>query len=278
MRVEVQGIGLEVEDHGSGFPVVLLHGFPLSSEIWAPVRPAIEQVARLVTPDLRGFGRSDKPDGPYGMDVLAADVVALADHLGLERFVLGGHSMGGYVAFRVAARVRERLAGLVLVDTRAEADTPDGRAARQAAIRRIGDDGADAFLASFVPNLVGPTTRERAPRFLRDLEAIGREAPAHVLAGCLEGMMERPDSRELLGTLDVPALVLVGAEDPITPQETAQALATALPRATLAVIPGAGHTPSVERPVVVADAIVAFLSALAGPAPAPIATPRSHGR
>ncbi len=273
MRIEVQGVGLEVEDHGEGLPVVLLHGFPLSSEIWAGVRPAVEQVARLVTPDLRGFGRSDKPEGSYGMDVLAGDVVALADRLGLDRFVLGGHSMGGYVGFQVAARIPERIAGLVLVDTRAEADTAEGRRAREASIRRIGEEGAAAFLASFVPNLVGATTRQRAPRFLHDLEDIGSEAPAHVLAGCLRGMMERPDSRPLLAGLDVPALVLVGAEDAITPQEAAQAMAAALPRATLAVIPGAGHTPSVERPVAVADAVVAFLAALAGPPRAAIGAP-----
>lgn len=267
MRVELEDVTLEVEDHGEGVPVMLLHGFPLSSEIWAPVRPAIEQTARLITPDLRGFGRSDKPRGPYALEVLAGDVIALADALGLDRFVVGGHSMGGYVALRVAERLPSRLAGLVLVDTRAESDTAEGRASREASIRRIENEGPTGFLDDFVPNLVGPTTRDRAPRFLRDLRAIADEVPSHALAGCLRGMAERPDSGPLLRSLNVPALVLVGAEDTITPQEAAQAMAAALPQAIVAVIPAAGHTPSVERPVAVADAMVAFLKALARSAP-----------
>jgi pimeloyl-ACP methyl ester carboxylesterase len=259
MQVDLGRSMLEAEDHGRGVPFILLHGFPLSLEIWAAIRPAVEQAARLVTPDLRGFGRSAKPQGDYSMESLAGDIVALADRLGLERFVLGGHSMGGYVAFRVAAAAPERLLGLVLVDTRAEADTAEGQARRDAAIERIkGGDGA-GFLDEFVPNLVGPTTRRRAPRFVTDLRAIAGEIPSHVLTGCLAGMRDRPDSRDVLGRLEVPALVLVGEEDAVTSPESARAMTAALAGAVLAVIPGAGHTPSVERPIPTANAILEFL-------------------
>jgi pimeloyl-ACP methyl ester carboxylesterase len=261
VRIAVGGISLEVEDHGGGVPLVLLHGFPLSSAIWDPLRPALAEVARLVTPDLRGFGGSDKPDGGYAMAELAADVVALADALGLERFVLGGHSMGGYVAMRVAAAVPGRLAGLVLIDTRAEADAPEAAERRTAAIAAIGRDGGSAFLDAFVPNLLGASTRERAPRLLAELRAIAAAVPDHVLAGCQRGMRERPDSRALLAGLDLPALALVGAEDAITPPDAAAAMVATLVRATLVVIPGAGHTPSVERPIQVAESITAFLRA-----------------
>ena len=106
MRVAMNGYALAVEDGGHGIPVLLLHGFPMSSAIFSPIRPFVERAGRLVTIDLRGFGASDAPQGSYDMDSLADDVVRVADHLELDRFVLGGHSMGGYVAFRIAARHR----------------------------------------------------------------------------------------------------------------------------------------------------------------------------
>jgi pimeloyl-ACP methyl ester carboxylesterase len=259
MRIELETVALEVEDHGEGVPVILLHGFPLSSEIWTPVRTAVGQAARLITPDLRGFGSSDKPATGYGIEDLAGDVVRLADALKLDRFVLGGHSMGGYVALRVAAAWPERLAGLILMDTRAEADAPEGRERRDAGIARIAAGDASAFLDEFVAGLVGPSSRARAPRVLAELRAIAAEAAAEALAGCLAGMRDRPDSSALLPTLDVPALVIVGQEDSLTPPVSSRAMAAALPRATLVEIPSAGHTPSMERPIPTAEAILAFL-------------------
>ena len=258
-RVDVGGCELAVEDHGAGVPLVLLHGFPLSMAMWDPIRPGLAEAARVITADQRGFGASGKPAGDYSMDSLAADVLWLADALGLERVILGGHSMGGYVALRFAALHRDRLAGLILVDSRAEADPPEGRARRDAAIARIERDGGAGFLDEFVPNLVGESTRARALRFLAELRAIAAEVPDHVLAGCLRGMRDRPDSTGVLRSLDVPALILVGAEDVITPPASARAMAELLPRATLAVIPGAGHTPPVERPLPTAEAVIGFL-------------------
>jgi len=275
MRVELERVTLAVEDHGEGVPVVLLHGFPLSSEIWVPIRTAVEQAARVITPDLRGFGGSDAPEDGYDLDSLAGDVVELADRLGLARFVLGGHSMGGYVALRVAALRADRLAGLVLVDTRAEADGPDARERRNAAIARIRRGEADAFLDEFVPNLLGPSTRGRAPRLLAELRTIAGAIPPHVLAGCLAGMRDRPDGTALLAGLDIPALVLVGSEDAITPPQAARAMAGALPRAELVEVPLAGHTPSVERPITTAEALLAFLRRHF---PAPPATIRPRPR
>ncbi len=259
MRIDLGGVGLEVEDHGDGVPFVLLHGFPLSSAIWTPIRTAVEQAARLVTPDLRGFGASDKPAAGYAVDELAEDIVRLADALGLDRFVLGGHSMGGYVALRLAAAHRERIAGLVLVDTRAEPDTPEGKRRRDSALAAIGRGEIGPFRAEFVGGLVGPSTKARAPRVLEELMAIAAEAAPHALSGCLAGMRDRPDSRPVLPELDVPALVIVGQEDALTAPASAQAMASALPAARLVEIPSSGHTPSMERPIPTADAILAFL-------------------
>lgn len=266
MQVDVGGVRLAVVVGGEGVPVVLLHGFPLSSAIWDPIRPSLESACRLVTPDLRGMGRSDRPEGAYSLDALAEDVLRLADALALDRFVLGGHSMGGYVTLRFAARWPERLAGLVFVDTKAEADPPPGRVVRQEAIAEIGRYGAERYLEGFVPRLVGRTTHQEHPELLPRLRAIVAGTPAHVLQGCQQAMLERPDSTSLLPRLDLPALVVVGEEDSFVPVATAQGMAAELPQGRLAVIPGAGHTPSMERPVQTASALFSFLASLGRPA------------
>ncbi len=270
MRIELESVTLEVEDHGEGVPVILLHGFPLSSAIWTPVRTAVEQAARLITPDLRGFGSSDQPATGYGIEDLAGEVIRLADALKVDRFVLGGHSMGGYVALRVAAAWPERLAGLILVDTRAEADAPEGRRRRDVGIAQIVAGDAAGFLDEFVAGLVGPSSTKRAPRVIAELRAIAAEAAPEALAGCLAGMRDRLDSSALLPTLDVPALVVVGQEDSLTPVASSRAMAAALPMATLVEIPSAGHTPSMERPIPTAEAILGFLRANFPPALKPI--------
>lgn len=259
VRVAAGDVNLAVEDHGEGLPVMLLHGFPLSAQIWLPLRTALEEAARLITPDLRGFGSSEKPAGSYGMDVLAADVVALADALGIERFVLGGHSMGGYVALRIAAMWPQRLLGLILVDSKAEADGPAARARRDAAIARIEAGEGRAFRDEFVAGLVAPDTLTRSPRQLEEMRMLAAEIPDHVLVGCLAGIRDRSDSSAVLARITVPALVIVGEQDALMPPAGAQKLAAALPAGELAVIPGAGHVPSVERPVAAAEAMLAFL-------------------
>lgn len=262
MYVQVNDYQLFYEESGHGVPVVLLHGFPLSSRIWSPLRPAMARYARLITPDLRGHGLSDKPSGSYSMESLAHDIATLADRLGLETLVLGGHSMGGYITFRFAQHCPDRLLGLILVDTRAEADTEEGKARRLKAIAQIRTEGAAAFLEEFLPGLIGPSSRTSNPALVDELKAMAVPLPDHVLVGCLEGMLERPDSRPLLRSLHLPVLVLVGEEDQLTPPSGARAMAEALPNAELVVIPQAGHTPSLEAPQAVAQAILHFLRRL----------------
>lgn len=255
-------VRLHYQEWGSGAPLVLLHGFPFSSAVWSEVAGPLGGLAKVVAPDLRGHGRSDKPQGPYTMEVLAQDVLALADALGFSRFALGGHSMGGYVAFRVAARAPDRLAGLVLVATRAEADSEEARARREAAVERIRRQGKAAFLDEFLSGLLSDRTRADRPQVLERLRVVADAVPEHALVGCLEGMRDRPDSRDLLPRLRVPALVVVGDADRVTPPEAARAMAEALPRARLVTVRDAGHLPMVEAPEATAAAVRAFLSEL----------------
>jgi pimeloyl-ACP methyl ester carboxylesterase len=255
----LHGHDIYYEESGNLTPVIMLHGFPLSSEIWAPIREPLAETCRIVTPDLRGHGFSAKPAGNYSMDTLAEDVGALADHLGFERFILGGHSMGGYIALRFAAGNRDRLSGIILVDTRAAPDTDEGKAKRLSAIEKIRHEGPGAFLDGFVPSLLGETTRADNPALIDRVRQIASRVPDHVLAACLKGMMDRPDSRELLPNLGVPALVVVGEEDTLTPPDSAREMARLLPDAELVVIPSAGHTPSLEAPDATAKAIAEYM-------------------
>lgn len=195
------------------------------------------------------------------MDALAGDVVALVDSLGLDRFALGGHSMGGYVALRVAARASERLAALMLVGSRAAADTEEVRARRAGVALAIGATGSGPYLASFVPLLVGETTRRARPELLEGLHRMCDAAPEHVLVACQQGMARRPDSTELIRSLDVPVLVLQGEEDTFVSVSGSDDLALSVRCGYLATVPGAGHTPSVEQPRATADALLAFLRA-----------------
>lgn len=252
-----EACSLAVRTGGAGNPpLVLLHGFPLTSASYDPVREAVEAVRRVITVDLRGFGRSDAPAGPYDMEVLAEDVVRAADLLGVDRFILGGHSMGGYVSFRLAARHPERLAGLVLIDTRAAPDSPEGVERRRAGMAEVRDGRRGAFLERMLPSLVAGDR----PEVLEMLRAMAATVPDHVLVGCLDAMARRPDSRRLLRELDVPALVITSTEDQLLLPGEPEEMAAELPRGRLEVIPGAGHCPMLDHPEAFADALIRFLA------------------
>ena len=255
----VEGGALAVTDSGRGVPFLLLHGFPLASDIFDPLRPGVERVARQITPDLPGFGRS--PAASAGtMESLARRMLVLLDTLGVERAVLGGHSMGGYIALRMAALAPERVLGLVLIATRAAPDGDAGAESRRRAIAVIEAGGKGEFLDGFVPRLLGASTRQRAPRLLAELRGLADEVAPETLAACQRGMLQRPDSRPVLAALAVPTLVVAGAEDELIPREESDEMVDLAGGAELVLIPRSGHTPSVERPIAAADAIAAFLA------------------
>jgi 3-oxoadipate enol-lactonase len=244
-------------DQGEGMPpLVLLHGFPLDRTIWH------EQFAglggrRLVAPDLRGFGDSPASAGPYTIDDLADDVVALLDHLAIETAVVAGLSMGGYVALALAEHHRERLAGLVLISSRAGADDAAVRAGRGEAIRVIASSGGRPVVRGMFDRLWAPAT----PAAVRSAVATQAEAvSATALVHALMAMRDRPDREPLLPRLGgLPTLVLTGAADTMIDPAASRAMAEAIPGAELVVVEGAGHLPQIERPVEVNRALEAFL-------------------
>lgn len=256
---------LHYVDEGTGDPpVVLLHAFPLTSAMWAPQIAALAPHHRVVAPDLRGFGGSDVPRRreDYSVDAWADDVAALLGALGLERVVLGGLSLGGYVAFAFLRRHREALAALVLADTRPGADTPEVLVRRNDQQQRLEAAATPVEMADrLLQPLVGPTStrRDEALATARDL-LVG--ARSEGVIGALEALKNRPDSTAELATVTVPTLVVVGEQDQLSPPEVAEAMANAIPGSRLVVVPDAGHVSNMENPEAFNAALEEFLGRL----------------
>ena len=262
-RLAVNGVTLAVEVRGDGPAVLFIHGYPLDHTIWTHQIAALEGWCRIA-PDLRGMGRSDAPDLGYSMETYAADLAELLDLLGARDVVLVGLSMGGYVAFEFLRRWRQRVRGLVLVDTKAEADSAEARASRDAAAAVAREEGAGAVALSMLPKVLGASTLAGATATVERVRAMMAATPVAGIVGALGAMRDRPDSTPLLaGLADLPTLVLVGDEDQLTPPAQARAMAEAIPGASLVVIRSAGHLPTLERPAETTDAIVGFLAGLA---------------
>lgn len=258
-RITVNGVTLAVDMRGEGPAVLFVHGYPLDRTLWEHQVVSLEGFQRIA-PDLRGFGLSDAPDLGYSMTTYADDLAALLDTLHVDEAVLCGLSMGGYVVFEFLRRHRERVRGVVLMDTRAEADGPEGRRARdqQAALAR--DQGAEAVAEQMLSKVLAPSTeRSLAGR----VKAIMTAAPVAGIVGALQAMRDRPDSSLLLNTLgDIPTLVVVGEQDEVIPREQALALAEAIPGARFEVIEGAAHFPPLEQPSATTQVLREFLVGL----------------
>ncbi len=243
---------------------MLLHAFPVDARMWNGTRGLLEQQFRVITPDQRGLGRSplgepavtSMPERaesrftePPGMDAVAADVIALLDHLDVPDVVLGGCSMGGYVAMAVLRAAPERVRGLVLADTKAAADDEEQRATRLETAARAERDGTAGWLAeNSVAGVLGTTTRTERPETVAHVRELIEAQPAEGVAWAQRAMAARPDSTETLRAFTSPALVVVGAEDALTSPETAKGTAELLPNAELATLSGAGHLSATETP------------------------------
>jgi pimeloyl-ACP methyl ester carboxylesterase len=261
-RLTVNGVSLAVERQGEGRAILFVHGYPLDRTLWAHPLAHLEGWQRIA-PDLRGFGLSDAPDLGYSMATYADDLAALLDALNVDDVVLCGLSMGGYVAFEFLRRYRERVRGLILMDTRAEADSTEGRRSRDQQIALAREQGAGAIADTMLGRLLSPDTARRQPETVERLRETMLGAPVSGIAGALAAMRDRPDSGPLLSSLEsVPTLVVVGEHDQITPPAAAEGLVAAIPNARLAVIPGAGHLPPLESPEVVTRIVAGFLRTL----------------
>lgn len=257
--VTIAGRALHYEERGAGTPLVLLHGFPFSSESFWPQLDSPPQGFRLVVPDHRGFGQSAPGEGVTTMEAMADDVLALLDALSIPQAIVGGVSMGGYVAIALTRRDPGRVKALVLIDTQSSADDDAGKARREAVAQEVEAQGVGPLAAAMLPKLLTPQApadvKARVDQMMR------AQSPA-ATAAASRGMALRTDGRDILSRFGGPCLVVVGEHDAITPVEKAKAMAALMPQARLEVIPGAGHLPNLERPDAFHQAVGAFLQSV----------------
>ena len=262
--VEVDGVRLHYADVGSGEPaLVLLHAFPLHSGMWAPQLEHLSAQRRVIAPDLLGFGASDAPESMFRYTMVGyADLVAgLLDALGLRRVVLGGLSMGGYVAFAFLREYADRVAALILADTRAGADTTEAferRTDQQDQVARI---GTVALIETLLGGLLSEHTRTNRLELVERIRRLMANPPAGFI-GALEAMKFRPDATEDLAKISVPTLVVVGEDDSLAPPEVARDMQERIAGAELVVLPRAGHLSNLEAADEFNAAVAGFLRRL----------------
>ncbi|MBC8145843.1 MAG: alpha/beta fold hydrolase [bacterium] len=233
----------------SSLPLVLIHAFPMTAEMWRPQRDALRGEIPVYTPDLPGFGAAPGLDEEaLTMDTLAGYVEHLLDAHGIDRCVLGGLSMGGYVALACMRSMRARIAGLILADTKAAPDDEDGRKSRISAIERIGSGDYEGFCDALIVKLLAESTRKSKPDVVANVRRIMASMHPETASAAVLGMLARPDSRDILPTFDIPTAVIVGEHDAITNVDEARSMVEAIPDATLHIIPDAGHISNLENP------------------------------
>ena len=247
----------------AGRTLVLLHAFPLAAEMWRPQLEAAPAGWRFIAPDLRGFGQSsvDDPIAPASIDAHASDLLALLDFLRVDRVVVAGLSMGGYVAFALLRLAPERVAGLVLADTRPEADDDAARAGRDAMTETLARGGAAAVFGRMLPGLLGATTRSSRPEVVRRVRQLVLTQRPEAIRRAIESLKSRPDATPQLAAVACPTLVMVGDEDQITNVDSVRRMHAGIPDAEFAVIERAGHLSSVEHPHAFNAVLTRFLAA-----------------
>ncbi len=264
----VGDVELAVTDVGVGRPVLLVHGFPLDRRLWNPQIDALVAAgSRAIAPDLRGYGRSsfgkcDASDG-VGMHQYADDLAGLLDVMSVaERVVFVGFSMGGYIAWEFFDRYRDKLAGMVLCDTRAAADSPEAAANRMKMANHVDTWGSRHVAELLIPKLFASDTIRHRPELVESVREMITQSPTAAIAAAQRGMARRTDFSDRLAEFDLPVLAIGGEHDAISPPDEMQRMAAAMPDAKFTRIAGAGHMAPIENRAAVNAAIVDFVAKL----------------
>ena len=229
--------------------LLLLHAFPLNARMWEPQLSVMAQHGwRVVAPHYRGMDTSSDEPPATSMDDHAADVFDLLDQLHIEEAVVAGLSMGGYVAFALLRHAPRYVLGLVLADTRSQADTPEAVEGRKRLIAVAREKGPAAVAEEMLPKLLGETTRREQPDAIERVRQLILSSSSEAIAGAITALMTRPDATPLLASIHCPTLILVGEEDTLTPVAMSRDLQRGIAGSELAVIRRAGHLSSLEQP------------------------------
>jgi 3-oxoadipate enol-lactonase len=247
---------------GAGPPVILLHPFPANHEFWLPVAAYLSSRYRLIMPDLRGHGRSALGNGAATMQKHASDVARVMTDAGVDRAPLIGVSIGGYTLFEFWRRFRDRVSGLLLCNTKAQADTAEARASRLEAANDVLQRGTEPFFESMLPKLLGETTRQSRPDLVEGALRMMRQMSAEDVAGVQRGMADRPDSVSTLKTINAPVLIITGDEDVLTGVPEAELMKQNIAGSQMKVIGKAGHYSPWEQPEEAGKLLRQFLDSM----------------
>lgn len=258
----VRGIEMAYDDVGSGPPVVLLHGYPFNRSMWREQAEALSASYRVITPDLRGHGATSATPETATMDEMAQDTAALLDELQVERTVLGGLSMGGYVTFAFYRRFGPRVRALVLADTRPQADTDEARRNREKQAEKILNEGMQSIADDFLGKVLTPATVSEKPEVVARVREMIVKTNPQGATNALRGMAVRKDHTDFLPEIVAPALIIVGSEDQLTPPKESEAMQRGIRGSRLEIIEGASHLSNIEQPEHFNRALKDFLDSL----------------
>jgi 3-oxoadipate enol-lactonase len=255
----VNNIEIAYHDDGSGSAVVLIHGYPFNRTMWAEQTSLLKNQYRVVALDLRGHGESQSSTGASTMKLMAEDVAGLMDDLQIEHAVVGGLSMGGYVTLAFYQLFPERVDKLLLADTRAQADTEEGKATRAEQAQKILAEGMAGIVDAMLPKLLSPETVSKRPEVVKRVRDMMLHTNPEGAAAALRGMAEREDQTDRLSQINVPTLIVVGREDPITPPADSEKMHQLISGSKLVVIENASHVSNIEQPDQFNRALIEFL-------------------
>lgn len=262
MKIKLNGIQINYTERGlpQGLPVVFVHGFPFNHTMWEPQMKALPNNIRAITFDVRGHGESDVAEGQYTIELFVDDLIALLDHLVIEKAVLCGLSMGGYIALRAVERHPERFGALVLCDTRSEADSNEAKVKRSATIRAIRNDGVPPFAGAFLKAVFAEQTFETNPEAVQAIkESIIANSPAGI-CGTAIALAARTDTTSALSSITIPTLILVGELDALTPPAASRAMHDAIAGSEFHIIPHAAHMSNLENSQTFNEYLLSFLN------------------
>ena len=262
MKFTTHGITFEYEDVGNGTPILLIHGFPLDHTMWRSQIEGLQTGARLIAPDLRGFGYSGEAADTMPMEDYAADLHALLHSLNIKQVVLCGLSMGGYVALAFYARYPETVQGLILANTRAGADSEPAREGRYASAKKAFEEGVHVIAQAMLPKMLTDDTRENRITLAEYVRSMMARQRANGVAAALRGMAARPDRTPMLGSINVPTLIVTSRQDTLIPLSESEIMARAIPGSQLVAIPDAAHLSNMENPDAFNAAVKEFIGKL----------------
>jgi pimeloyl-ACP methyl ester carboxylesterase len=265
MQHAINGVKLHWREAGAGDPVIFVHGFPFRSTMWGPQLEAAPEGWRFIAPDVRGFGSSEAGEEPFSMDLFADDIVALLDHLEVDQAVVCALSMGGYIGLSMVDRYPHRVRALMLVSTRAGADSAEAKKGRHDLAAKVRSQGPGPVVDSMLPKLLSGNTRIQHPEVVDFVRNMMQTSQPEAIARALEAMATRADMRAALAKINVSTMVVRGDQDEIIAREDMDLLARSVRGAKHEAMPNVGHLPNLEAPDVFNSLLQNFLKALPAP-------------